>query len=79
MPSPQAPRKGAQPRVGFCRICGLHSDEVGELSYRGKCEACALARQSHSWRSLVAHEGEPFQEWRKGMARSVGAKLPPPE
>jgi hypothetical protein len=62
-----------------CRLnkggCGKSSDEVGPISWRGLCSACGETRTLDNARGLHAMSGPALDQWRHGMAASVGAVL----
>lgn len=49
--------------------------ECGPLSARGKCSECGVGRHIASQIDQHTHSGYFFQQWRRGMAASVGAVL----
>lgn len=59
-----------------CRICGKSSDEVGPISWRGKCMDDAKERIAGNMYGMVTMSGPYAQHWRRRMAASVGATLP---
>jgi hypothetical protein len=58
-----------------CRNCNRNRDEVGPISWTGKCERCAVELASENVLSLIDHHGEGFNRWRRGMVASVGGVL----
>jgi len=59
----------------WCRVCEGHASEVGKISARGKCAACA-ERLILDWhRAIRSHSGPAFYHWRRQMAASVGGRL----
>lgn len=61
------------PRYKRCKACGRSSAEVGELSWTRLCEECGPQRQIEHNTQMHAHSGPIFQDWRRRVARSVGA------
>lgn len=58
----------------MCRNCeGLF--EPLELSDTKLCPECGQAILEANVRGLAAHEGYPFERWRRAMAASVGGVL----
>lgn len=58
-----------------CVVCGRPPVEVGTLSTRGKCRACANRRIAENYISMKTRTGPYFKLWRSRMAASVGATL----
>lgn len=58
-----------------CRVCGKHKDEVGAISWSGNCAKCAMLKLEYNVLSIHTRSGEPFKEWRRSVAASVGAVL----
>jgi hypothetical protein len=60
-----------------CRVCGHSSDEVGPISWRGKCEGCAQQIVADNVMAMIEHRGPQWTAWRRSMATCVGASPPP--
>lgn len=58
-----------------CKRCERHVDECGPLSARYLCQECGEGALIGNRRHLIAHTGEFFHRWRRGVAASVGAIL----
>ncbi len=58
-----------------CRVCGRHRDEVGAISWTGKCQFCWPVIFEQNLDGLHYHAGPYFKHWRRGMAKAVGAVL----
>jgi hypothetical protein len=64
-----------RPDYKWCRSCGKHASEVGELSHTRLCVRCARARIEHNYDGLTEHTGPFFRHWRTRIAASVGGVL----
>ena len=62
-------------RKAFCKRCGRHESEVGEMSARKLCDDCGRIALEGNIYGLHFHSGPAFERWRRGMAASVGASL----
>jgi hypothetical protein len=58
-----------------CQNCGKHADEVGPISWRGKCGKCGPMLAMQAADDLHYHRGPVFALWRARIAASVGAAL----
>ena len=58
-----------------CMVCGKHRDEVGPISWRGKCGACGPRLAEEAADALHYHRGPIFTLWRQRIAASVGGVL----
>lgn len=65
----------ADDRRTSCRVCGKHKNEVGAISWSGNCANCAMLKLEYNVLSIHTRSGEPFKEWRRSVAASVGAVL----
>ena len=59
-----------------CKDCGRRAEECGVLSHNRLCEECGQRRREEAALDLHTHSGPKFQNWRRGVAASVGARLP---
>lgn len=66
----------ARPRVVNCTVCSRHIAECGPLSARKRCIDCGVGEGIKQNQEMAHHSGEYFLDWRRRMARSVGAVLP---
>lgn len=55
----------------YCKICGRHRDEVGQLSARYKCAGCGKRRERENAEQLETQHGPHFEAWRRGMYTSA--------
>lgn len=62
-------------RYKTCKGCGRPASEVGELSWTRLCIECFPVRQREHNEQMHNHAGPIFREWRRKMARSIGAVL----
>ena len=58
-----------------CQVCGKHESEVGVISWRGKCIACAKRLEQENSDALHYHRGPGLLHWRRQTAHSIGAVL----
>jgi len=58
-----------------CQVCGRHENEVGPISWRGKCGVCGPAVFNAANDDLHYHRGPTFALWRRRMAECVGGLL----
>lgn len=58
-----------------CINCGDHESVCGPISWRGKCQPCALRLEEQAIVDMATHSGPTFQLWRVRLAASVGAVL----
>lgn len=58
-----------------CRVCERSTDEVGELSARGKCASCGNRRLEENNAQLRAHAGPFWQHWRRRTLAAFGVGL----
>lgn len=56
-----------------CKICGRPRQEGELFSARGKCPDCGNGRMLTQTGEMRDHSGVYFQEWRRQVAKSVGA------
>lgn len=63
-------------RRSTCIECGGHRDDVGTISWKGNCIACAKKKGARAIESLAYHRGRDFARWRAGHAAAVGAIFP---
>lgn len=59
----------------YCKECGRHRTECGELSHERLCSRCGKLRQAAWNDGLHYHVGPAMLAWRRKMAASVGAIL----
>lgn len=59
-----------------CQHCGRHKDEVGEISWRGKCIECGTRLAEEAADDLHYHRGTKFEIWRRNVILSAGGILP---
>ena len=62
-------------RRASCRVCGVHRDVAGPISWRGKCGECGPRLFVEACDDLHFHRGPVFELWRARMAACVGAVL----
>jgi len=63
-------------RPTWCRVCGKHETEAGQISWRGKCLDCANTRQTENIEGLASMSGHVRDRWARGMILSAGGLLP---
>jgi hypothetical protein len=66
----------------FCKACGRHVSECGQLSARAKCYDCGGSRMVENARQLSEHSGPWFDHWRRRSLAALGiitVDAPPPE
>lgn len=56
-------------------VCGKHQNEVGPISWRGKCADCGHKRLRANMDGIHYHTGPELLRWRRAVAHSVGAVL----
>lgn len=56
-----------------CRICEGHISVVGDLSARGKCDACGELLEQENLRQLREHRGPFFDHYRYRSIAALGA------
>jgi hypothetical protein len=64
-----------RPDYKFCRICGRHAREVGELSHTRLCEECSATQLASNVVQMIGRTGPNWRRWRRGMAGCVGGVL----
>jgi hypothetical protein len=58
-----------------CRECGGHKSKAGDISWRGLCVPCSMARNEANYDQVKARSGPHFQRWRERTAASVGGVI----
>jgi hypothetical protein len=55
-----------------CQVCGGDREEVGDISWRGKCRSCGIERVYDNLVGLETKRGPYAQWWAAKLAASVG-------
>jgi hypothetical protein len=51
--------------------CGKPSEEVGAISWRGNCLACAVALEEENNNGIAEQRGYPFRRHLNGLERYI--------
>jgi hypothetical protein len=62
-------------RRKWCKVCGKHVSQVGNVSWTGLCTECAIARVAENLEGLHCKSGPALERWRRGVAAGVGGVL----